>query len=312
MSKLTKLLEYSVAGNSGRRSLMDDNSFNKYFDKSEKQLLLSETGETDLVYREIIAAIVQGAERRESARKLLPIIKTESNTCRIVANTDPSGQYAEYIAEGAAINQDSITYDETNVTIKKAAVAPYITNELIEDEKFDWIELELKRAGAKLENKLNQEAITSILNTVSMTNDIDPAGGHFAITDVGRAMREVNDFGWNADSVFVEPGCYAYLLGETNLGDVTDGKHELINLNVSVLDAKTDGTTSEYWDGTDAASHYGGLVFDSMHFATIVMREDINTNQIKDPVHDLTKLVAKMRFGIGVFNPNAGCRILTK
>jgi len=317
MSKLTRLLEYYCAGNSKRRSLMDKDSFINNFNKQEKQLLLSEVGETDLVSRELIAAIVQGAERRQSARKLLPIINTNSNTCRIVCNTDPSGQYAPYVAEGGAIEQDSIIYDETDVTIKKAAVAPYITNELIEDEKFDWIELELQRAGAKLENKLNQEAITTMLDSISMTNDIDPAGTHIALSDIGRAKMEVDNMGWNADSLFLEPYGYAYMIDETNFGDITKGDNKVIGLNASILDAKADsvsGNASRYrfWDGVDTGYHYCGLVFDSMNFAAIVMREDINTNKIKDPIHDLTKLTAKMRFGIGVYNPNAGCRVLTK
>ena len=117
----------------------------------------------------------------------------------------------------AAIGVDSILYDETDVTIKKAAVAPYITTELIEDQQFDWIELELMRAGAKLENRLNREAITTMLDAISMTNDIDPAA-HMDVLSIGLTKKEVDHMGWCADSMFIEPYSYAYLIDEAVVG----------------------------------------------------------------------------------------------
>ena len=312
MSKLTKLLEYSCAGNSKRRSLMDRDSFMNSFNKEEKQLMLSETGETDLVVREVLNAIVVGAKSRESARHVVPIINVTTNTARVPYGNSPSGQYAGYVAEGAAITQDTIEYDKTNVTIKKAAIAPYITNELIEDQQFDVIEMELKKAGAKLENKLNQQVITTLLDGVSGPNNVTPNGAHISTYDIGIAQGNLEEYGWMADAMLLQPLAAGYLMDEINMPDVLSNNNSVMGLNTRILNAVTDGTGTAYWDRTVAANHYGGLVFDSYNYAFIAMREDISTTKINDPMSDVTKLVAKMRFGVGILNPDAACRILSK
>jgi len=313
MSKLTKLLEYTCAGNSEKSSLLNQPSFMNTFNESEKQLVQGETTQANyLVQREVLNAIVVGAKSRESARNIVPLINTKSNTCRVPYGASPSGQYANFVAEGAAIPTDAITYSKTDITAQKAAVRPMVTNELIEDAHFDVIELELKKAGAKLENKLNQEVITILLDGVSGPSNVDPNGSHIGMYDLGLAKGRVDDFGWMADSVLLEPiGC-GYMMDETNIGDILFGDDNVLGLKAQVLSAKTDGTGTAYWDDTDSTNHYQGLVFDSYNFAVIAMREDINIKKFDDPIHDLLHLVAKMRFGVGVLNADAGCRVLSK
>ena len=149
----------------------------------------------------------------------MPILNTTSNTSRVVYGGSPSGQYASYTAEGGAATIDTINYDKTNIEIQKATVAPYITNELIEDCEFDVVELELKKAGARLENKLNQQVITTMLAGVVGPGDVTPAGTHIGTLDIGIAKGYVDSFGWMADSVLVQPLEWGYLLDETNMPD---------------------------------------------------------------------------------------------
>jgi hypothetical protein len=296
---------------------MDDDSFINSFNENEKQLMLSEAGETDLVLREIIGTVVEGAKSRESARKVLPIINTASNTCRVTYGASPSGQYSGYTAEGATIPIDSIRFSSTNITVQKAAIRVPITKELIEDAQFDVIELELKKAGAKLENQLNREAINTMLNGISGPDDIDPNGTHIGTYDIGVAKGEVDENGWTADTLLLHPQALGWLIDETNIGDITDGNNKVIGLDTHILDATTNGISGSsdnyaFWDNTDSGYHYYGLVFDSKNYAVIVMRDDISTSKIEDPVNDLTDLIIKMRFGVGVLNKDAACRILTK
>jgi hypothetical protein len=73
------------------------------------------------------------------------------------------------------------------------------------------------------------------------------------------------------------------------------------------------GGTQKYWDATDGANHYYGIVLDSDNYAVIGMQEDIHIKSKKnDPVHDLTNLVASMKFDVKVINNKAAVRILTK
>jgi len=308
MSRLTKILEYSTSSPREQKKLLDRPDF----PADMKELLLSTPSESsDLVRTEVIGAVIEGAKSRESARKLLPIINTNSNTGKIVFGTTPSGQYAPYVAEGAATTVITNNYSSGNISIKKAAVRPCITTEMIEDGKYDVIELELRRAGALLENKLNQEVMTTLLDGVSGPTDIDPTT-HITIENVGEAKGNIDQYGWMADSVFLQPKAFGWMYDEANVTDIVDGTHNLFGLKATVVDCVTDGTGTAYWDATNSSNHYYGLVFDSYNFAYIAMREDINVKEYDDPIHDIIGMNVSMRFDVGIINASAGCRILAK
>ena len=313
MSRLTKLLEYSCANDTKRKKLLSDRDFVSNFQKEDRELLISEASDKDELLRtEVIGAILDGAKSRQSARNIIPIINTSGYSCRIVYGTSPSGQYAPYVAEGAAIPQLEEYYTSSNIGIKKAAVRPNITTEMIEDSRFDQIELELRKAGARLENKLNQEVISTLLDGATVCTNVDPSGNRVATVDIGRAKCNVDNLGYMADSFLITPCGWGYMIDETNVPDIVDGSSKTIGLKVAVLDASTDAEATAQWDNTDAANHYTGLVFDSYNYAVIAMRQDISTELYKDPVHDLVGMVASMRFGVGVVHSGAACRILTK
>lgn len=311
MTRLAKLLEYATAGNSKKRSLMDNDSFVNSFNKKERELLLSDADQTELIQREVIGAIVEGAKSRESARKVVPIINTTGPSCRIVYGTSPSGQYAPYVGEGAAIPEDHEIYASSNIAIRKAAVRPLITHEMIEDSKFDQIELELKKAGAKIENKLNQEVISTLLTGAGCV-DVDPGGSHLGSADIGIAKGKVDTNGWIADTFVACPPGWGYLLDETNAPDILDGTSNMLGLKSAIIDAQTDSTTTQKWDGTDSANHYMGLVFDSYNYAVLAMRDGITVEMYDDPIRDLVGMTVSMRFGVGIMNPSGACRILAK
>ncbi len=305
MSKLTKILEYHNASKSKRKELLDS------FPQETKELLLSEQVESGtLVQSEVLACIVDGAKSRQSARNVVPIINTNSNTCSVAYGGTPSGQYAPYVAESAAIPIRTNNYDSTDIVIKKIAIRPLITMEMIEDGNYGMIELELRRAGVLLENKLNQEIMTTLLDGTTVS--IDPIGSHMNSADMGLAKAKVDDEGWLADGVLLEPKTLGYMIDESSLTDVTDINNNLIGLKAAIVNCQTDGTGTAYWDGTDANNHYGGIVFDTYNYAVIAMKEDINAELYLDPIHDLVGMVVSMRFGVGILNENAACKILSK
>jgi len=308
MSRLTKILEYANSPPNKQKKLLEQ----KDFPSDMKKLLLDTPSESsDLVRREAIGAVVEGAKSRESCRKLLPIINTNSNTVKIAYGATPSGVYAQYVSDGAAIPIMTNNYTSGNATIKKAAVRPAITMEMIEDGQYDTIELELRRAGALLENKLNQQVMTTLLDGVSGPANVDPTT-HVTIANIGEVKSNVDAYGWMADSVFIHPAAFGWLYDEANVSDIVDGTHNLLGMKTAIVDCVTDGTGTAYWDDTDNTNHYYGLVFDSYNFGYIAMREDINVKGYKDPVHDLVGMNVSMRFGVGIMNANAGCRILSK
>jgi len=305
MSRLTNIMEYHLGGSTKQQKILNSYSF----PEDMKTLLLGETNESaDLVKREVIGALVEGAESRRSTRLVIPTINTNSNTCRVIYGSSPSGQYVDYVGEGAKIPQMSNTYSKTDISTKKAAIRPNITNELIEDSMFDIIELEIRRAGALLENTLNREVMSTLLD--GTTNSVDPIDTYTGLQPLGRAKGTVDENGWMADSAMIEPVNFAYMFDQGSISDILNGNN-IFGLRSVIVDCNTTGITDQ-WDGTDAANHYGGLVFDSYNYAAIAMREDINIRGYKDPIQDLIGAVVGIRFGVGIFNANAGCKVLTK
>ena len=67
-----------------------------------------------------------------------------------------------------------------------------------------------------------------------------------------------------------------------------------------------------YWDSTDSATHYMAMVLDTdTPVGFIGMRRDLNVEKYDDPINDLLGIKVTMRYGVGVTQAAAGCRILT-
>lgn len=313
MSKLTKLMEYSNASTYDKKKMLNSNGF-KTIIGEEKHLLLSEAGEGStkkLIQSEILSVLQTGAESQSYIRNILPVMETSDNyQAKVAYGTNPY-DYAEYIAEGANITVDFDNYDNTTITINKAAIRPLITNEMIEDCRFGVIEIELMRAGAQLENTLNQKALTVMLDDQNGTTpaDIDPAGTHIGISEVTNAYSKVADQGWTPTDGFFHPSVMGYISGGI---DDWNSFRNFTGLNMRFVNTSVESSATSGWTSTDSANNYQGLVFDRTRYAVIAMREDINVTEFRDPIHDVRDLVVKARFGVGVLNDDAAVRILSK
>lgn len=312
MSKLTKLLEYTHSSNYDKKKMLNSQAFIREFGK-EKALLLSEEGEgtiNKLVETELLNVIQTGAKQQELARNRLPVVEVKDNyKAKIAYGTNPY-EYSSYVAEGANISIDNDDYDSTDISVKKSAERPRITSEMVEDCQFGIIELELMRAGAKLENKLNQEALDRMLDDHGGTpSDHDPAGTHISISDITSAYSDLADQGWNPKQMFYHQSAVKWLASEieyvSNYEYITNSKTDLFN-------AQTSRNTISDWTSADGANNYNCIILDPNRYATIAMRQDIELGEYKDPVHDLTDAVATMRFGVGVLNNDAAIKILSK
>jgi hypothetical protein len=318
-NKLTKLLEIAYAGNSEREKLLNKESTEKLFGKETKELLQSNARQVDyLLQEEVYNTISQGAEPWKCMREIVPIIKTDSYSVRVVKGE--TGTYAEDLAEGANVPIDNQVYTKEDITIKKIGTRPLITNELIEDCLFDIVNLELQKAGMRMENKLNRDILVEIL-TDTTTTDIDPADAHLAVTDLARARASVATENYMPDKCLFHPTAEGYLIQDSNLAyasfaGTADTLHtgsipKLLGMTPYTCSVTT-GTTAHYWDSTDAANHYYGLVLDSKAHTYLAMRRDLTVEQYDDPIHDLKGISCTMRYGVGCIQPKAGNLILTK
>jgi len=324
MSKLTKLLEFGFAGNAEQSRMLNKQSFKNAVGKDIHTLLQNErTAITDstLVQEEVYKTVIEGTEPVKCMREVVPIINTNSYSVRFVKGE--AGTYANKVAEGAKIEIDTQEYSKQDITIDKYGVRPLITNELIEDALFDVVELELKKAGARMENAVNRQILYQIIagSSAISTSTLSPAGPHIAISDIAQAVGKVKKQDYLPDTLVLHPTAEAYLLQDSNLAYVSyaggPGALRQGDVGTTIMGLKPYTCTatdqsSPTWDDTTAASDITGIVFSKKDLAVLCMRRDLTIEQYDDPIHDLIGISLTMRFGTDVLNESAGCVIYHK
>jgi len=318
-NKLTKLLEIAYAGNVERSELLGKDSTEKILGKDVKELLQSDSRQqANLLQEEVYNTISEGAEPWKCLREIVPIIRTDSYSVRVVKGE--TGTYAEDLAEGSNVPIDTQVYSKEDIVIKKTGTRPLITNELIEDSLFDIVNLELQKAGMRMENKLNRDVLLEIL-TDAGTTEVEPADAHISISDLARSRAAVAAANYMPDKMIFHPTAEGYLLQDSNLayaafagttGPLTTGQIPKIMNMTPYTCTVTTGSTSKYWDATDSANHYYGLVIDSKASTYLAMRRDLTVEQYDDPIHDLKGISCTMRYGTGTIQANANNLILAK
>jgi len=346
MSALKALLTFGTAGNVERGKLLNKSWFrnalegksayirNEQFkaygltspmDRIDayKALLQSEnTAITDstLVQEEVYKTISEGAEPFKCMREVCPITGAETYQTRVLKGE--TGTYADEVAEGGAIPIDTQSYTTITIPIKKYGTRPVITNELIDDALFDVVEMELRKAGSRMENALNRYVLNKMLNGdyKIATNTMSPAGTHIAVSDIALAAKKVKKQNYMPDILVTHPTAEGYLLQDSNLAYVAYAGTpspltmgivpKLMGLTPYTCTAtdKADPT----WDDTTAASDVTAMVFSKADFAMIRMKDDLTVENYDDPIHDLIGISCKMRFGAEVLRETAACSIYHK
>jgi hypothetical protein len=176
-----------------------------------KELLLTEAIEsTTLIQSETHATVMEGSEPSICLRNALPTIGMKSRTMNWTVGE--TGTYAPEVPEATDIpilNQD---YDTVEFVAKKYGVRPLISNELLEDGLFNVAELEMRKAGRRVENSLNQQGITELIDSVTLEHDC--AGSNWGIKAIAAAVSEVRAAGYNPDSLIMHPEAEAIVLAE--------------------------------------------------------------------------------------------------
>jgi len=324
MSKLTKLLEFGFAGNAERSRMLNKESFKTIVGKEAHALLQTEAtaiADSTLVQEEVYKTVIAGAEPFRCMREVVPIVNTGSYSVRFVKGE--AGTYAGKIAEGAAIDIDTQTYSKQDITIDKYGTRPLITNELIEDSLFDIIELELSKAGARMENCLNRQILYQMVQGTYKfdTTTTSPAGDHITVSDIAQTVGKIKKLNYMPDTLILHPTAEAYLLQDSNLAyaSYAGGTEALRNASIGgkIMGLKpyvctvTDAT-SPTWDDTTAASDVTAIVLSKNDAGVLCMRRDITVEDYDDPIHDLMGIAITMRFGTDVLREEAGAWIYHK
>lgn len=346
MSKaLVPVLKYGFANNDDRASYLKKESFKEALEgvtcrfpeeKEEekryervdayKALLQSERNaiaNSTLVQEQVWKTAIEGAEPFKCMRMVVPIINVNSYSTRFVKGE--TGTYANEVAEGAKIEIDTQEYSKVDIAITKYGVRPLITNELLEDGLFPVIELEIRKAGARMENKLNRVVLNALINGTTANsnpigNTISPNGAHIAVADLARAIGEVKKDNYLPDILVTHPTAEAWLFQDSNIAYAAymGSATPLVSGNFPKLLGLTPYTctatdaSSPTWDDTTAASDVTAFIVSKNDCGVLTMRRDMTIEQYDDPIHDLVGIALTQRYGADVLQANAGCMIYHK
>lgn len=276
-----------------------------------KELLLTEAVEsTTLIQSETHATVMEGSEPSICLRRAVPTVQMKGRTMNW--SVGDTGTYAPEVAEATDIPIEDQDYGTVEFKAKKYGVRPLITKELIEDGLFNVAELEMKKAGRRVENRLNQNGITELIDSAGLEHDC--AGSNWGIKAIAAAVSKVRKAGFNPDSLIMHPSAEALVLQEfvpTNYYPV----EAIVNTGMvpSILGLKTFtcGVTkngTEEWD-YDTDADIGMVIYDSVAAAAIGMRRDITVENYDDPIKDMVGMTVTSRFDVEAIIADACCRV---
>jgi hypothetical protein len=323
---LSMYLEYDYADNSRKTDIINtipSKLVHAYEEagtikqENVRELLLSgAVQDTTLIQTEFYNTVMQGAEPVQCMRNFLPIVPiTTGNSLQIPVGS--AGAYADDIPEGNPITPRNNQYDPVTITVGKVGDAPLITDEMIKDSKYGLIALEVQKSGRRVENKFNRNVMQVILGSGLQTHDT--TGSNQGITAVLEAQSKVGDYDYIADKVVAHPRLAGKLLSETfpaanysgySADSVRTGQiaNEILGMQF-MKTAVNPSVTGKTW-GYSSDGYYGGVVADSMNFGIIVIREDIQVENFRDPLKQIQGATTTMRFKAGIIDKNAACAII--
>ena len=285
-----------------------------------RELLTADAIEsTTLILLEAYKTVLQGAEPAKCMRNAFPVVPTTSNQLRWPLG-EP-GTYAYDVAEGAEIPMQTQQYSTVMFNIGKIGVRPSITNELIDDSLYGIIDLEVQKAGLRMENKLNQKLLDQILSQAdsgTYTTPIDNStnAGVDAIAD---AIANVATNNFIPDTVILHPGkmnlvyrnfipAYNPLAQQVQVtGDIGKTLGMILGLKPFMLGVTSTSTTKTW--GTSAGNIYQ-IIADAKNLAALAMRRDITVTNYDDPIHDLKGMAVTARLAGNVLWPKAGSLVI--
>jgi hypothetical protein len=222
-----------------------------------------------------------------------------------------SGTYAEEMAEGTVVPGYHQDYGSTDLEAKKYGTRPAISEEMIEDSLYDVAAMEVRYAGARIENTANQLMLTTLLDNAA---EHDTAGSNNGIKAVAAAKGLVKAAGWVPDTLVICAEAEAVIgkefipTGYVGAAEVMAGRlPPMLGLRVFNCDVE-DASSTYTWD-YDSDGDIGMLVYDSQRAGCLGWRRDIRVERFKDVLADVQHAVVTARIGTCSIESTAVCRV---
>lgn len=277
-----------------------------------RELLLSEAVErTGLIQTEIFNTVISGAKSRVCMREIMPKVSMDRDMMNIPIGTPFI--YAPKVAEGAEIPSIYQNYTYKTLQVEKFAYKIPISHELLQDCKFDLMGIEEEKVGASIENTLNRNMLTELLDNAG--NEHDTTGSDQGIVACVNARKEIETDHFMPDVVVCHPQFYAKILldykpayNQIAQGVLQSGiLPDIAGLRPVVLTI-ADASSTYIWE-YDTDGDIGGLVLDTKNAGIIGMREDISVEMHEDAFKMVDCPIIWARFDQTFIHANAICRV---
>ena len=269
---------------------------------------------TTLVPAQVLATVIDGAEPEKCMRELVPVLNAKGQRSLVVPLGE-TGTYAAEVAEGAAAEDDEITYSTATYTIKKYVSKPSITEEMIADGMWDVAAIETAKAGARLENAFNQQVLSTLLE--GSGDEIDVSAANVGLKAVAKAQAEMMANGFKPDRLVLHPTAMGYIMEEFTpaggyyaVGDQTISGQlpaNILGMKVGVCGVTDTSSTYTWGYGTDG--YMGMLLLDSRSCGGAAMNQDMTVTEFDDPLKGIKSFKAMMRFGTATHHAYAAERV---
>jgi hypothetical protein len=269
---------------------------------------------TNLIPAEVYATVIEGSEPAKCMRNVLPIYRMPGPVMTIPYGE--TGSYASIVGEGAEVPVSTETLSVGTLTAVKYGERPLISREMVADAKFDVIANEIRKAGYKIENALNREALSVVLESSGTAADCNNAGTAAAwLAGTATAVGGLIGKGFTPTDIIWYPTGYGAILSAfTALSTGTGDQATATGLVPSLFGCRNHicgiaDSSSTYTWGYGTNDYIGGLVIDRNAAGAIGMREDIAVEQYSDPVRDLVGMKVTARFDAISLVANATYRV---
>jgi hypothetical protein len=276
-----------------------------------RELLLTTAIEsTTLIQTEMHATVLEGAEPWKCMRQACRVLPMKANTLTIPVGE--VGSYAPEVAEGAEIPISDQDYTSVTLTAKKYGVRPMITDEMVADALYPVIEMEIQKAGAKLENTLNKIALGALIDGTA-NNEHDASGSNLGIKAIATAVKKVKSDHFLADRIVLHPDAEALIMADYiptgYVGAEAAQNGKLPNLlGLAPFVTSVEAASSQTWE-YNSDGDIGMVVFDSGNSTVIGERQPITIKRYEDIVRQLQGGTVSARWAVGTLQANAGARI---
>ncbi len=269
---------------------------------------------TTLVPAQVLATVIDGSEPAKCMRELVPMFDAKGKRSLVVPIGE-TGTYAPEVSEGAEAEDDEVTYTAATHTIKKYVSKPRITEEMIADGQWDVAAHETYKAGMRLENTLNREALSTLLE--GSGDEFDASGSDVGLKALAKAYADQMGNGFKADAVVIHPTAMGYLLPELmpvggyyQISDTAVSgilPSAILGMKAGVCGIADNSSTYTWGYGTDG--YMGMLLLDSKSCGGIAMNQDVTVTEFDDPLKGLKSFKCMMRFGVATHVANAAERV---